>query len=358
MRRSTLWMFLIAFLTAGVAVWMAYTLIRPRAPHPKPEVAKGPETTQVVIATSKISFAQKIEKNQIEVVAWPPGRVPEGVFNKKEDVEGKIAKQTIMPNEPVLRDRIVAMDQIKGSILAAFITPNKRAVSVRVSDVTGVGGFVLPGNQVDVIEAVKGKGSRILLENIKVLAVDQEADKDKPAVVKAVTLEVTPKQAETLVEVNQDNSIHLALRNPQDNGEPEKRRRTIAAFIAPNKRAVSVPVSDVTGVGGFILPGNRVDVIEVAKGKGSRILLENLKVLAVDQEVSPDKDKPAIVKAVTLEVTPEQAETLVGATQDSSIHLALRNPQDRGETEKYRRTLTVVRGDKVNIYKVNAYEAP
>lgn len=218
MRRSTLWMFLIALLTAGVAVWMAYKLIRPPVPHPEPGVAKGPETPQVVIATSKIPFAQKIDRNQIEVVAWPPGRVPEGTFSKKEDVEGKIAKQTIIPNEPVLRDRIVAIDQIKGSILAAFIAPNKRAVSVRVNDVTGVSGFVLPGNQVDVIEAVKGKGSRILLENLKVLAVDQEADKDKPAVVKTVTLEVTPEQAETLVGATQDSSIYLALRNPQDHG--------------------------------------------------------------------------------------------------------------------------------------------
>jgi pilus assembly protein CpaB len=232
-------MFLIALLTAGVAVWMASQLIQPPAPPGKQEVTKEPEkTTQVVIASSKIPFAHKIDKNQIKVDARPPGSVPAGTFSRTEDVAGKIAKQTILPQEPVLKDRIIAMDQLKGSPLAAFIPPNKRAVSVRINDVAGVEGFVLPGNQVDVIEVGKGKDSRILLENLKVLAVDQETDKDEPTIVKAVTLEVAPEQVETLLSAasQQEFAIHLALRNPQSaRGQPEKYRPNFLTIVRGDK---------------------------------------------------------------------------------------------------------------------------
>jgi pilus assembly protein CpaB len=148
---------------------------------------------------------------------------------------------------------------------------------------------------------------------------------------------------------------------------------TLSAFITPTKRAVSIPVNPVTGVAGFVLPGNLIDVLQTRRDGGTLTLLENIKVLAVDQEASPDKDKPAIVKSVTLELTPEQTETLVGATQTGSIHLALRNPLDSRllvqpppqpvaaaapaarpslrKPEKRSRFLTVIRGDKTTVYE-------
>ncbi|MFO7529721.1 MAG: Flp pilus assembly protein CpaB [Marinobacter sp.] len=106
----------------------------------------------------------------------------------------------------------------------------------------------------------------------------------------------------------------------------------LSAVIAPNKRAVTVRVNDVIGVAGFLMPGNRVDIV-AAKRNGnrnyeSRTLLENVKVLAVDQTASPEKDKPVIVRAVTLELGSDDAEELVKATQEGMIQLALRNPLD------------------------------
>lgn len=106
----------------------------------------------------------------------------------------------------------------------------------------------------------------------------------------------------------------------------------LSAVIAPNKRAVTVRVNDVIGVAGFLMPGNRVDIV-AAKRDGnrnyeSRTLLENVKVLAVDQTASPEKDKPVIVRAVTLELSSDEAEELVKATQEGMIQLALRNPLD------------------------------
>ncbi|MCQ4265995.1 Flp pilus assembly protein CpaB [Pseudomonas stutzeri] len=108
---------------------------------------------------------------------------------------------------------------------------------------------------------------------------------------------------------------------------------TLASLIATDKRAVSVRVDDVVGVGGFLLPGNRVDVLATKrKGGGdeaeAKTILEDLRVLAVDQTASTDKTQPVVVRAVTLEMTSEEAEELVKAMTEGRLQLALRNPLD------------------------------
>ncbi|HYQ72751.1 MAG TPA: Flp pilus assembly protein CpaB [Gammaproteobacteria bacterium] len=106
---------------------------------------------------------------------------------------------------------------------------------------------------------------------------------------------------------------------------------TLSAIIEPTKRAITVRVNDVIGVAGFLLPGNRIDVLATRKeGKRAqtRTVLEDIKVLAVDQTASPEKDKPVVVRAVTLEMAPEEAEILVKSTQEGTLQLTLRNPLD------------------------------
>jgi len=106
---------------------------------------------------------------------------------------------------------------------------------------------------------------------------------------------------------------------------------TLSAIIEQNKRAITVRVNDVIGVAGFLLPGNRVDVLASRKDNKrvlTRTVLEDIKVLAVDQTASPEKDKPVVVRAVTLEMTPEEAEILVKSTQEGTLQLTLRNPLD------------------------------
>jgi pilus assembly protein CpaB len=112
---------------------------------------------------------------------------------------------------------------------------------------------------------------------------------------------------------------------------------TLAAVVGENMRAVSVRVNDVVGVGGFLLPGNRVDVVAAYRdGQDtlSETVVQNVKVLAIDQTASADKNEPVIVRAVTLEVTPADAEKLVLAEQRGSIQLALRNPLDENVSKK------------------------
>jgi len=110
---------------------------------------------------------------------------------------------------------------------------------------------------------------------------------------------------------------------------------TLAAIVKPDMRAVTVRVDDVVGVAGFLLPGNRVDVVAARTIEGqikrseAHTVLHNLSVLAVDQTASQDKDQPVVVRAVTLEVTPRQAEILVKAREEGRIQLTLRNPTDK-----------------------------
>ncbi len=110
---------------------------------------------------------------------------------------------------------------------------------------------------------------------------------------------------------------------------------SLAAKVEPNKRAVTVRVNDVIGVAGFLLPGNRVDVlatrmIESTHRAETHTLLQNVKVLAVDQTAQTEKDQPVVVRAVTLEIDPSQAVDLARATEEGTVQLALRNPDDRG----------------------------
>jgi pilus assembly protein CpaB len=109
---------------------------------------------------------------------------------------------------------------------------------------------------------------------------------------------------------------------------------TLAALVGQNMRAVTVRVDDVVGVAGFLLPGNRVDVVASRLDQRTRLattetILTNLKVLAVDQTASTDKNEPVIVRAVTLEMKPEQSEAIVKAKEEGTIQLTLRNPNDK-----------------------------
>jgi len=155
--------------------------------------------------------------------------VPKNSFNTAESVIGKVTTSTIYAGDLITDKR--SAKHLGGSTLSALIAVNYRAISVRVNDVVGVSGFILPGNYVDVLSTrVLRSGSsgprakiKTLLENIKVLAVDQEAatDKEKPAIVRAVTLELLPQQAEVLVKAMEEGKIQLTLRNPLDDEEAE-----------------------------------------------------------------------------------------------------------------------------------------
>lgn len=220
-RTVTLFFLSIAF--AVGAAWIANNWISSQQTTIAKEQNPG---LPVVVAALDIPYGHMIERRHLKIVTMPDGVAPPNSFPAIEDVVGKVSTDIILPDEIIRKERV--SDHLEGATLAALIEPNMRAFTVRVDDVVGVAGFLLPGNRVDII-ASRSTGranvvSETVLRDVKVLAVDQTArtDKNDPVVVRAVTLEVTPREAERLAEARGEGSIQLTLRNPVEEEPPKQ----------------------------------------------------------------------------------------------------------------------------------------
>ncbi|WP_371379429.1 Flp pilus assembly protein CpaB [Thalassotalea aquiviva] len=174
---------------------------------------------QVVKVTTPIGTGTIINTKNIALVSVPEEMVPQGAITSLEDAKGMVAKQRLFPGDLLHSQRVSKKGE--GSTLASLIGENMRAVSIRVNDVIGVSGFILPGNHVDILTTFQSKGgpsTEVVLSNIKILAVDQRAstDEGKPQIVRAVTVEVSLPQAETLLSATRKGALQLALRNPNN----------------------------------------------------------------------------------------------------------------------------------------------
>jgi pilus assembly protein CpaB len=179
---------------------------------------------KVVVAAVDIELGSRINAQMLKLVEWPSGSVPPGTFSDPAALADRVVKTSVLRGEPMLEAKLAPVGTKGG--LSAVITEGKRAITVRVNDVIGVAGFALPGNYVDVLVNTQQEGagsdskqiSKIVLERMLVLAVAQEASRDetKPKVVNAVTLEVTPEEAERLDLARSVGTLSLALRNQVD----------------------------------------------------------------------------------------------------------------------------------------------
>ena len=180
--------------------------------------------TQVAVAATDLNLGEPIGPAQIRTVNWPAGSVPPGAFTDPKSLEGRVVRTSLTRGEPVLEAKLAPIGTKGG--LSAVIGEGNRAITVRVNDVIGVAGFALPGNYVDVIVNTQEPGksenqqsiSKIVLEHILVLAVAQQVSRDDtaPKVVNAVTLEVSPEQAEKLDLARSVGTLSLVLRNQVD----------------------------------------------------------------------------------------------------------------------------------------------
>nr|WP_292167831.1 Flp pilus assembly protein CpaB [Mesorhizobium sp.] len=194
----------------------------------------------VVVAAVALKFGDTLSEDKLREVAWPSGAVPTGAFKTTKDLlagEGaKQALQAIGVNEPVLATKITGPGQ--RATLSAVLGEGMKAVSIRVNDVLGVAGFVFPGDRVDILltRKVRGDGGPdksfvdVLLQSIKVLAVDQVADEstESPTVVKAVTVEVSTKDAQKLTLAADAGQLSLALRQAAASKGEETARITLS----------------------------------------------------------------------------------------------------------------------------------
>lgn len=181
-------------------------------------------SSKVVVAAVDIELGSKLNPQMLTTVEWPTGSVPPGAFTTLEQAQERVVRMAIPRGDAILERKLAPAGTQGG--LSAVISEGKRAMTVRVNDVIGVAGFALPGNYVDVMVNTQqdrngGKESQIsltVLEQVLVLAVAQEASRDdlKPKVVSAVTLELSPEDAEKLDLARSVGTLSLVLRNQLD----------------------------------------------------------------------------------------------------------------------------------------------
>ena len=209
--------------------------------------AGGNEASEarVVIVEQPIEAGKAIKADQIRAVPWPGSAVPQDAYTRTKDVAGRVARVSMIPGEPVLPGKL-ARKGSKGG-LSSIIPKGKRAITVRVNEVIAVAGFVLPNSYVDVL--INGRDekerpfSQTVLSRVKVLAADQitTGKPDKPIVVNAVTLELTPRESEKLDLARNIGKLSLVLRNEFDEKTGKSRGVRFRDIVNPPKRESASP---------------------------------------------------------------------------------------------------------------------
>jgi pilus assembly protein CpaB len=220
MNKRFLGVLIFAFVVASVASLALYRLLMSRPQQAKAAVA----TVQIVLANHDLEVGTVLKEEDVKLMEWP-GSLPTGATVKTQDVVGRGVLTPIFAKEPIIDSRLAPKGA--GGGLAAMIPPGMRAVAIRVNEVVGVAGFVVPGMRVDVLISGNRPGggndlgtvTKTLLQNLEVLSAGQDYKKDaegKPIAVQVVNMLVTPEQAEQLSLASNQTAIQLILRNPLD----------------------------------------------------------------------------------------------------------------------------------------------
>jgi pilus assembly protein CpaB len=232
MRTNNVIILFLAIVMGGIAAILARNWLQA---HSNISSAAEPVTT-IVVATKPLGFGVAVTADNIAEIPWAAKGLPEGAFVSKEDLlkDGRrVVLAPLAANEPVLRSKVTGPGQ--RASLSSLLQDGNRAVTVRVDDIRGVAGFILPGDFVDVVliksddERVRRENySDILLQHVKVLAIDQLASErqEQPTVAKAVTLEVTTEQAQKILLATNIGKLSLILRQPGEAGTASNRRIT------------------------------------------------------------------------------------------------------------------------------------
>jgi pilus assembly protein CpaB len=234
------------------------------------------ETQSIVVAAKDIPAGtvineDMIKKGLVKTVKWPKESLPSGAFTSPDQITGKTNRVKILANEPVLESRLAG----EGAGLTARLEAGKRAMAVKVDEIIGVSGFIVPDDRVDVIvttappgnNSQENKISKIVLQNKRVLSVAQnvEQKEGKPQLARSITLEVTPEESEKLSLASQEGSIVLALRGIGDDAEPKttgSNKYDLLSVAAVRKRPLS---------GAKIAPQDKFQV-EVIHGSNRKVV--------------------------------------------------------------------------------------
>jgi pilus assembly protein CpaB len=253
MARIRIFLVLVLALTAGGAfAFGTYRYIQQ-----VPDRAEGMATKPVIVAAVNLELGAELRPEDLRIVEWPASAVPAAAFGSADQVVGRGLIQSVVENEPILPGKLAPKEA--GAGLPPVIPAGMRALSVRVNDVVGVAGYVLPGTRVDVVTTLNPTQqqpdvtSKVVLTNVLVLAagtkIERDTDGGKPLAVSVVTLLVDPLEAERLTLASTEGKIQLALRNPLDKSAPVTPGIKPAALMgsavatpAPRPRTAARPV--------------------------------------------------------------------------------------------------------------------
>jgi pilus assembly protein CpaB len=232
----------------------------------------------VVVATADLNLGTELKAEHLKVLQFPAGQAPEGSFAQPQEIVGRGLVVSVVKGEPILPPKLASKEA--GAGLPPVIPEGMRAVSVRVNEVIGVAGYVLPGTHVDVIatasptQQTTDTTSKVVLANVLVLTagtrMEQDQKEGKPIQVTVVTMAVTPEQAELLALASTEGKIQLALRNPLDQTAPPTPGIKPAVMLgvakapAPQQRSASAkpkPGQAVTVESATLAPVPTVEVI-------------------------------------------------------------------------------------------------
>jgi pilus assembly protein CpaB len=186
-------------------------------------------TRKVVVANADLGLGRQLRREDLATIDWPASAVPEGAFEDPAAIVDRGLIVSVVKHELILPAKLASKEA--GSGLPPMIPAGKRALSVRVNEVIGVAGYVLPGAHVDVVATANPTSrseditTKVVLSNVEVLTagtrLEQDTPDGKPMQVSVVTLLVTPDEAERLTLASTEGKIQLALRNPLDKASPE-----------------------------------------------------------------------------------------------------------------------------------------
>jgi pilus assembly protein CpaB len=270
----------IVFLGLAVVVGLIVSVVTYNWLKQKSEVQKvvTSETRPIAVAVTDLPWGNVLAKEMIKMEPYLISSLPQGYFSDPNTLVGRVVISPVRAKEPILESRLASID-IKTGGVPAMITPNKRAMAVKVDKVIGVSGFIFPSNRVDVLVTMTPGGAsapmtKTVLENINVLAAGtelQEKEKGKPVPVDVITLEVTPEEAEKLAFAASEGRLLLALRNPLDTKEVLTKGITVSALLASYTPAMQAKVvSAKEGKG--VVKEKKAFTVDVIKGSSMSTL--------------------------------------------------------------------------------------
>ncbi len=289
MRKSSIYMLVAAIALGLFAVFLARNVLG-RSEQVAGGAPREVATVQVVVASAPIGFGEKVTLEKLKLVRFPSASLPGGTFQRLSDVvdEGqRVAVRALEPNE-LITERTVSGQGGRLSV-SPLLGETMRAVSLPLSEVSGAGGFLVPGDRVDVFVTHSGSEdelprSDLLVQGARVLAIGQNSDagETKPQISKSVTVEVTPVQAQKIALAQNVGVLSVALRNLADesrvqlattqlfdltDGMPSRILRKAQRTAAPAD--TGAPAAPRTGP--ILPPGPRVEVFRGGKDGTSNV---------------------------------------------------------------------------------------